>query len=75
MEYQRHDLVIVSKVGQVWTEGKHPAATEVCYSCNGMDITEAEYIALLNVLARWECEMLASQPQVLRDDATPHPMR
>lgn len=75
MEYQRHDLVIVSKVGLGWTEGKHPDATEVCYSCNGMEITHAEYIALLNVSARWEVEMLASQPQFLRDDVTPHPMR
>jgi hypothetical protein len=75
MQYNRNDLGIVSKVNQGWAEGKHPDATEVCYSCNGMDITEAEYCTLLNVLARWECEMLASQPQFLREDTSPHPMR
>ncbi len=75
MQYNLHDLVIVSKVNQGWTEEKHPDATEVCYSCNGMDITEAEYTALINALARWECEMLAHQPQFLRDDVPLHPMR
>lgn len=54
MEYKLHDLVIVSRVGNVWTEGRHPDATQVCYSVLGMDISKAEYDILEDILLRWE---------------------